>query len=399
MISWQRMAGVFILLTAANSAHGWDFNFKKVYSGRIAQRPSISQGFIAATVTESVGSSRIYVGDRNGLSLLTSYVWGTMSPPAVISNGVVAFQAAYSEGTERRDGLFTIPATGGARTLMASSGPLGPIYEFDSELAFSNGRVAIVGDTSPDLPMEPPAGGVFVSSGGNMATAIVSIGDPAPTGTFSSVYNPALDDGVTAFAAHYAATGWGIFTEQGGALTTVVKSGDAAPTGAFSRMISEVDTHGGVTAFTAAYDSDRGRGVFVGEDGGVNTVAKRGDPTPNGNPFYNFGYVSTYGGRVAFAATDGFDPSTDSLGLYYWDGTAISEVIHESTPLFGSFVKNLLMGSSGLEEHNIVFAYELINGEYGVAIATPAPEMPSAQLAVTAALGCVGRLRSRRRIA
>lgn len=138
---------------------------------------------------------------------------------------------------------------------------------------------------------------------------------------------PAISGSTAAFFATYAG-GNGIFTGDGKSFTTIALSGEVAPLGTFIGFMSP-SIHDGSVAFRASYGNqfDLGNGIFAGSGGALTTIAKRGDPAPNGI-FSGFRDPSISDGKVAFSGL------TNRDGVFIGDGGPLSKIaqLGDSSP-------------------------------------------------------------------
>jgi hypothetical protein len=156
---------------------------------------------------------------------------------------------------------------------------------------------------------------IYTSDGGPTSRHI-GFGDAAPTGTFSTLSDPAFAGSTLAFLGEFGASGVGsagIFTQSlAGVRTTVAKTGDPAP-GGFGTFgnrfagrfdgVTPPDTDGERVVFGAGAPSPAFTtfGVFTGSvsGGDLDLVARTGDPAPVGT-FSGFSGFSISGSEVGF---------------------------------------------------------------------------------------------------
>jgi hypothetical protein len=189
------------------------------------------------------------------------------------SGGNVAFKAQYADG----QGFYL--AAGGMLTSIVNSGDPAPAGTFPlpggssgiaEGAALSGDRVAFVAGYSGQQ-------GVFTGNGGALTT-IAKTGDPAPSGTFgqSNAFSQNVISGdMVAFRGVYPG-GAGIFTGNGGSLTTIVKTGDPAPSGTFTSLaVGGIASNGDDVSFFGQWAG--GTGAFVSDNGTIIPVVKTGD--------------------------------------------------------------------------------------------------------------------------
>jgi hypothetical protein len=135
--------------------------------------------------------------------------------------------------------------------------------------------------------------------------AIVTAGDPAPTGGgFASITRGVvLSRTDVAFTASTA----GIFVNVGGTTTTVAISGDPSPVGGvYTGLGRPARAANGTTAFVAGIRGGTAtQGLFLNSGGITMPLVVQGDAAPDGGTFVNFVRgiaISPNGGLVAFAA-------------------------------------------------------------------------------------------------
>ena len=233
----------------------------------------------------------------------------------------------------------------------------------------SGGTTAYIGDYN-----NFQGSGVFTTDG-QQTTTIVKTGDPAPIGTFDSIFGLAFDSGTAAFLATYNGIApRGIFNAGGGGtLTALAKTGDVAPVGTFTDFGSLPSISDGTTAFLGKYNGGADSGIFTSSGGSLTTIIKTGDAAPIGT-FNSFTDPVIRGDTIAFVGSyNGFNDQ----GIFTLSGGHLTKVIALGDPLFGGTVSGLPPdGSSGVSidnKGNLALVY-YSSGRQGVAIARLVPE-------------------------
>jgi hypothetical protein len=290
--------------------------------------PIISGESVAFAGFYGSPGSGYYVSSAGAVTTIVKT--GDLFPPLDLISVLPAF--AFDGDTVAFLGLHSL----GRGVFRGDGGPLMTI----SNNGVAGFHVAISGGTvvyTERVGDLPPTGRIMAGSGGPLAT-IVEPGDAAPSGTFSTVFRPTIDDGVIAFAG-IDDDGEGIFTiDDMSTVATIVRLGDSAPVGTFSAIESHANS-GSEFAFFGEYAGGMEHGLFVSTGGGPLPVIQTGD--------------SLFGSTV--------------VGL---DWTR-----------FGFDV-----GGTG----NLAFSYLLANGRSGVAMAVPVPE-PTGLLVFVVLAGALAR--------
>jgi hypothetical protein len=339
--------------------------------------PAISGGTVAFQARNS--RQGIYRGSGGALTKIvadgdpvpgTATVFGSGFSHAAISGSKVAFQSAYPGG----NGVFV--GSGGPLTVIAKNGdaaPSGGTFDvFANSVSISGDVVAFHARTSTGDT------GIFAGSGPGPTTKIVMEGEPAPLGTFTTFFAPAISGNQVAFHGRYrddiGSGGDGIFRGSGGDLTPIAKSGDnvpGEPSWTIFWSFKDPAISGNTVAFIGDYND--GSGVFVGSGGALTAIALTGKPTPWGT-FTGFDGPAVSGSTVAFRGR--YTGGTGGTAIFMFSDGILAPVIKTGDPLFGSTVNGLASNTSfgvfGLDaggSFNLAFQYSLADGRDGVAMA------------------------------
>lgn len=355
------------------------FHFPSVSNGNVVSFSGRAGDTTVSGVFSGSGGALTTIaktGDTSPLGTFTAfYLW-----PVSSEAGVTAFVARSTGG----DGIYT--GNGGPVTTIAKKGdpaPVGTFSAFDDTPQVDNGVAVFVASYDGGANE-----GVFTKNGGNLTT-IAKKGD-APAGTVLSTFATSRIDGdVISFGANTNA----IFKSQGGLITKIVAGGDAAPTGVFDAIRNPHSLSGQTVAFSADFPFVTNAGIFTGSGGPLTTIAKTGDPAPDGT----FGTImlapSIVDDTVAFRAS-----YTGGQRIIVSKSGQLSEVIKTGDPLFGSTVSGVQTGTFALDQSgsgSLAFLYTLANGRSGVALAQPVPEPSSCLLVVAIAGLCAAGIRTR----
>jgi len=182
-----------------------------------------------------------------------------------------------------------------------------------------------------------PAYGLFVFSGGKLLRLLGS-GDPAPGGgDFVRLWYTSFNDaGAVAFSASTSSTGpWGIYLWSQGNVRAIAQSGDPAPGGGtldFPGNRTFITSLNGLSevAFEANLSTSN-RGVFFYSEGAVSSIARPGDPTPEGETITSADSPSLNdAGQVAFRAR-----ISSGFGTYLFSDGTVSRVAAPGDPAPG----------------------------------------------------------------
>jgi len=261
---------------------------------------------------------------------------GTILGPGNFSmnaKGEVVFQAGLlgSDFYPRSGIIGSLPATGLERAiLVGDSLPCGgQVASFGAPILNNNTQVAFFASSN----ISGVAGIYVASPTPPNLQKVVCTGDAWPTGggTFTNLNNAIAFNvaGQVAFqGGRSAPSRQGIFLGSAGSSPTkIVETVDAAPIGTFGNLQTPFKLNAaGKVAFVASYPS--GVGVFLGTVGGLQTVAKAGDPAPGagGATFGNFNTNTidlNNAGKVAFWANlNNPSPTPTSIWQGWFIGSA-----------------------------------------------------------------------------
>jgi hypothetical protein len=218
----------------------------------------------------------------------------------------VAFEA-YLTGGSSGDGIFAGPP-GSLQTvvLSGSPAPAGGTYNGLSPPNINaSGQVVF----SPGLTGGSSSGGIFVGNPGSILAAAL-LGAAAPGGgAYSGFLQPVLNaSGQVAFFADLTGGSSGIFAGNPGSMQAVARQGGPAPGGGtyfgFFNSSSLVVNASGQVAFDAWVNSSTTQCIFMGTAGSVQAVAKTGNAAPAGGNYDQlFRPAINAAGQVAFFST------------------------------------------------------------------------------------------------
>jgi len=331
---------------------------------------------------------------------------------AVNDAGIAVFQAAYF-GDNPEAGLYQRAATGAitTRVLQHSAAPRGGIIDgFGPRFVLneSNQIGAVIGVDLGETIIHSASridGTIvheLVREGDLAQDGITTIQEISMNSFASSIPIPMINEaGQVAFPARYVqpAQRLGVFiADDAGA--TLIAPGNALPGGGSLEDVRLLGlSNSGQVGFWAEFfgGTDRVSGIYVADSSGPELVALEDTATPVPGKFFRsfFSGSSTQNnvGQIAFLAelSDTVNGAAAGRGLYFYDPTGgLEQIIRTGDPLDGSTVTNLfywgtvhnqtfqcpdssLTGLNSLGQ--VAFAYELANGESGIAIWTD-PALP-----------------------
>ena len=239
--------------------------------------------------------------------------FGRHPVPALNDGGELAFAAAIA-GARAVEGIFVASKRGTRTVALAGSAapdiPSGTFSSVDTPAINDRGDVAFLatvrrGRESLDA--------IYLHSGGKSRKIVVQ-GDPAPAGgTFAGFGPPSLNGkGLVVFGAvvEGRAVPGGLFVSKGGAIRMLVGAGEETPDGGifakFSERIAVNDA--GTVAFNAILKGAPIGGAIYVIDDRVRRIAGLGDAAPGGGIFSHFGLwpsLSATGAVVFAASVDG----------------------------------------------------------------------------------------------
>jgi hypothetical protein len=336
---------------------------------------ALSEGGAALFAADvSTGGQAIFTAERATVSQVArsfepapgggTYGLGVLPGPGLSASGEVAFAYVLDPFTRpfgRNSGVYRW-SRGVARPIVVpdqTPAPGGGVFvgAVDKTGVNAAGAVAFSGMIETTLGIAGTLGvGVYLASGAGEITTVAQPGSQAPGGgVFDYASEPAINDaGDVAFTGHLAGTpclvtipqslGIGcvrdLFVREGasGDIRRIAGLGDAAPGGGSFRDIRyPVLNRRGDVLFRAVIDTEDGgrvTGYFLSRGGQVLSVARAGDPMPEGGSF-----VAAAGqpgnwdlnerGEVTFSATLDTvqeDWGLDDQGLYRWSDGVLSVV-------------------------------------------------------------------------
>jgi hypothetical protein len=177
---------------------------------------------------------------------------------------------------------------------------------------------------------------------------VARVGDPAPSGTFTSLGPAHASDTSTAIYATYdSPSKTGIVTTSGAAFVAIAELGGVLPSSS-----SAIEYFGGfaVSGDTVAFGTtlaDGTRGVFASNGDQLTTIAQTGDMTSIG-PLANINTAPAISGHtVAFAATT----EDGTKGIFTGSGGPLTTVFKVGDPapvgVFTSFDEGVTIGTGG----------------------------------------------------
>jgi uncharacterized delta-60 repeat protein len=317
--------------------------------------------------------------------------FNSFGTPRINTAGQVVFWGAIRDaGTPLIDTHGIFVGSGGAltqiaRTYMAAPGG-GTFTGLDSGPNINaNGEVAFYGSTTS-------GNGIFRGNG-TTTVAIARVGQAPPegNGTLGDINWPYMNaNGQVAFyttvngSSGGTLDGWAIYRGSGGSLTKIVRSGDAAPgSGQFEYFDNTLSVNGqGDVAFAATRRNFTGHpelivpglyeSVYWGNGTEIKTIARTGDPTPEGGSvFTGFILAAINDTRtVAFQANLSLGP--DYRGIYLGDGTETMLVARVGDQVLGSTIVSLGFDPKAYNAFKeIAYQAILADGRWGVLIFSP----------------------------
>lgn len=119
---------------------------------------------------------------------------------------------------------------------------------------------------------------------------------------------PSMSQGSVAFVYREGTTE-GVYVGDGSSLTTIAKIGDPGPNGALAGFNPGPSIDAGVVAFEAGYNANLEGGIFTGNGGPLTTINKSTDPVNGGLRSFSSGVAVLYGlsanGRGIFTGNGG----------------------------------------------------------------------------------------------
>lgn len=181
---------------------------------------------------------------------------------------------------------------------------------------------------------------------------------PSGSGNFTTLRDPALDDGNVVFLGNGADEQRGVYAFFNGSLQRISDQSTAVPggTGSFSWFASRPSIDGSNVAF-AAYGGSDGmqRGVYAVLNGSLQVVADLSSPVPSSTS--SFGDFITgqslEGAHVVFQA-DTYDGSWHA-GIYEWINGSLQMVVDTNTPQPGTTGSFGFLGAPSLENGDVAF--------------------------------------------
>ena len=277
--------------------------------------------------------------------------------PSINEAGEASFAAilAHTAGTTTDDsGIYRGAATSGSLVQVAREGQQAPDGNGDlADLSFVGPELNDAGQVAFRTELTGTTGGadddtaIFRGDGGALST-IVRKGQLAPDGiaNFASLApSPALNSaGQVAFQATLTSVGGeGVFLAAGGPITTIVRNGQPAPDGngtIFSAGIPALNDAGQV-AFVGDLTGGTAdnEGLFRGEGAALTTIARKGQPAPDGNGVLDTvnDFTINNTGHVIFTTrlTGTAGGTSDNSVVLFGDGGLLTVVAHEGQTVPG----------------------------------------------------------------
>lgn len=225
------------------------------------------------------------------------------SNPALNDRGDLVF-AALTTSTTAHSSIYL--RTGGRTSALVSTGqpaPTGGIFQvFNDVILNDRDTVVFLGRTSDRVAHQ----GLYLARAGTIAPIVVTA-QPAPSGgVFSDFANPTInaEDTVAFVGRMTEGAQEGIFTASEGTMTPIVLSGQPAPTGGKFQFFldgSPSQNDHGQIAFIASTTPRGAFGVYVMVGNRPVPVVTTDDAAPMGGPFTEFGFL-----MLTNAGTAGF---------------------------------------------------------------------------------------------
>jgi hypothetical protein len=165
---------------------------------------------------------------------------------------------------------------------------------------------------------------------------------------FTAFTKPKLRDGVLYFLAQDGDPfEFGVYRWENGAFTTVADETVISPDGTpFADCRYPTEQSGGSMAFGARTVGTIAGGSLCIHTASTNTItmpAKYGDAAPGGGQHYGFGHLAKRGSTIFFSGLT-FNPGR--LGVWKWDGSAMTEEWNDTTALPGAGTFNGFSGDN-----------------------------------------------------
>ncbi len=236
--------------------------------------------------------------------------------------------------------------------------------------SLENGRVAFAG-----WALDNGQRGVYSWENGTLSViADKSTPIPGGSGTFTNIFDCALDQGRLAFSALGSSGQSGLYlADQGFGITRIYDTNTSIPGGGGSfTFLGRVAPSDGRIAF---YGQGPGQEGFYADVGGqLAVVADHDTPAPGlpGVVFSGFGDIALDHGILAFQAS----LSNGDIGVFSTHTGLLQRVIGSGDPLDGRTVEFAFFGGQGLDGNSIATYVYFTNGTRGIymaAIPAPAP--------------------------
>ncbi len=377
-----RLSFLFVLswaVSAVSSAVGDGYSFSKIIDSshptyNYFYAPSLNDNGEAVFVAYSDSG---YLVRSDGTTTVEvagapDFFTGVPNWPGINNAGDVAFRA-YKFGENHGAFLYS----GGAVTTL------------DADPAFNaTGSIVDLNSAGEALYTASSATtrAIYLHNG----TSRTTIADDS--GVFSGFGGSGLDDsGQVAFVAEQDDGTWGVYLYSGGTVSTLAETGAG---GAYASLGVHLGMNSVGTVAFYGEKSGAGYGIYDGSGQALITPGV-------------FGYISSVSlndsNEVAFTALH-----SGEYGMYAGSDPAADKIVRIGDSLFGSTLTGIDVHQRGFAKGGlnnlgqIAFAYELANGESGIAIATPTGNgevpAPSALVGLVglAAVGLAMALRRRR---
>jgi hypothetical protein len=330
--------------------------------------PSLNAHGAVAFRGEFSDGSGIFTGDGGSLKTIadTSGLFSGFGNPAINDSGVAAFFGQFENSTA---GVYT--GDGGLLTTIAAPG--GPHFPAAEPTINNSGTVAY-------FALISTLGGAAVFKGnGGPATMVANASGP-----FRYFSSPQINDaGDVAFMADHKAinTIGYYFRAEGEPLATVVQG-----PGAFGGGVRPSLNNDGIVAYIHTSPAT-GYGIFTWNGG---NAVKAID---NLGPYYDLGQIVDINnlGVIAFQAK----LDNKQIGIYTGVDPAQDRVIEVGDSLFGSALTELYGNPQINDRGDVAFTYRLDDGTYGIAVARVVPEPAVGLLAMFALIQIAYGIRKR----
>jgi hypothetical protein len=341
-------------------------------------------GFAVFNTASGTSTNTVYAGNGGPVQTVSQgfnyvYWWGINNAGTIALSGV---GPSIARGIYTRSGTPANPGTGAPATIITAGGTFNSV---GVPVLSANGYLAFTGDKTSAHP------------GGEGAYRTTAAGGPITT-----IAEVAADNDADPTAVNNAGTVLYFYTDNGNFTgvktsdeTTVTDYGGTDLNNLLSADINNAGTVSLTSTLAVAKFNGPGSSTVVAQVPGA------------GSPFASFfSFRGAFDSNDTFSQTGIADNGTVAFGaklsaaggggngIFIGGDSVADKVIKTGDPLFGSTLSHFLFGGGGISDdgQHLAFAYELANGESGVAVAT-LPE-PSALLILV--IGAIPALRRHR---